>query len=277
MHRRRLLLYWSGLLAALTGPRLLAQAPPLLDGIAWVRLGVRDPQPTLRFYATLFGGELYREAGSDAYGLRLGSSLLLVQPAAEARVLEQGLAVRQAAATPQQQRLQTLGIKATAQPDDSVTVLDGDGVQTRLARTPDLSTLARPPESSLLAGIGKPLFEALLIDELFINVTNMQVDSMFYARLLDQTSTVVAGSQYFRLGAHAQLRLAQAANGQAPGFYHFSVLVTNTDLEAAAEAVFRAGGIIENILPNGFSFWDPEGLRVVVHSVPQVLEAPPQA
>jgi hypothetical protein len=30
--------------------------------------------------------------------------------------------------------------------------------------------------------------------------------------------------------------------------------------------VFAAGGIIENILPNGFSFWDPDGIRVVVRS-----------
>ena len=27
----------------------------------------------------------------------------------------------------------------------------------------------------------------------------------------------------------------------------------------------KAGGIIENILPNGFSFWDPDGMRVEIH------------
>ena len=37
-------------------------------------------------------------------------------------------------------------------------------------------------------------------------------------------------------------------------------------MDAAADAVFAAGGIIENILPNGFSFWDPDGIRVVVRS-----------
>jgi hypothetical protein len=49
---------------------------------------------------------------------------------------------------------------------------------------------------------------------------------------------------------------------------YFSVLITNTDLEAAANAVFAAGGIIETLFPNGFSFWDPDGLRVLVHTTP---------
>ena len=148
---------------------------------------------------------------------------------------------------------------------------DGDAVQTRIGSALDWPALA--PSTHAVPAAGKSLFEALLIDEIFLSVTNMQVDSMFYARLLDQTSVAVAGSQYFRLGAHARLRLGQAATGQASGFMHFSVLVANTDMDAAAEAVFRAGGVVESFLPNGFSFWDPEGLRVVVHSVPQVLES----
>jgi hypothetical protein len=43
------------------------------------------------------------------------------------------------------------------------------------------------------------------------------------------------------------------------------LLAANIDLEMAADAVFKAGGIIENILPNGFSFWDPDGMRVEIH------------
>ena len=86
-------------------------------------------------------------------------------------------------------------------------------------------------------------------------------------------STAVAGSQYFRLGSHARLRLGQTAVGQPAGFSYMSVLVANTDMDAAAEAVFRAGGIVESFLPNGFSFWDPDGLRIVVRTAPQVLDA----
>src|SRR5690606_12854984 len=94
----------------------------------------------------------------------------------------------------------------------------------------------------------------------------LEVDSLFYARLLDRTGTLQAGSLWFELGGGARLRLTQAPAGQAAGLNYFSILVSNTDMEAAAEAVFAAGGIIETILPNGFSFWDPDGHRVLVRT-----------
>jgi hypothetical protein len=88
---------------------------------------------------------------------------------------------------------------------------------------------------------------------------------LFYSRLLHQTGTLQAGSLWFDIG-NARLRLAQTPVGQSSGVSYFAVLVSNTDLGAAAEAVFAAGGIIENILPDGFSFWDPDGHRVLVRT-----------
>ena len=60
--------------------------------------------------------------------------------------------------------------------------------------------------------------------------------------------------------------LNQTPVGQAAGIAYLSLLVSNTDMNEAAEAVFAAGGIIESFLPNGFSFWDPDGIRVLVRS-----------
>src|SRR5690606_25499337 len=107
------------------------------------------------------------------------------------------------------------------------------------------------------------IFRPLALDEVFLTVTNLEVDSLFYSRLLNQTGSLQAGSLWFKIG-NARLRLTQAPVGQAPGLNYFSVLVSSTNLEEAAEAVFAAGGIIETILPNGFSFWDPDGHRVLV-------------
>jgi catechol 2,3-dioxygenase-like lactoylglutathione lyase family enzyme len=266
---RRTVLCTLACLTAAAGSRLvLAQPGPVLAGIGSLRLGVSDLQRSLRFYSTLFGSQLREDTATGAVILRLGSSVLELQEAPEAGLLHQSFTITGPDAALQRAQLQAQGIRWQDAADGSVLVRDGDGVLTRLGAVQDWEAL----QAASVTGVpGKPLFDALLLDETFLSVTNMQVDSMFYARLLDQTSIAVAGSQFFRIGAHARLRLSQAAVGQATGFNYFSVLVTNTDMDAAAEAVFRAGGIVESFLPNGFSFWDPDGLRVVVRGVPQVL------
>lgn len=249
-------------------PRIDAREGPPLAGIDQVRLGVSDRARSVAFHAALFGADL-REDSNGGIALHLGDSILLLQVAEQAGVLLQGFALEGTTAG----LLPTLteqGLPAQEQGDGSVLLRDGDGMHSRLGLAlawEDLAPSTWPVQQS------KPVFQPLLIDELALNVTNMQVDSMFYARLLGQTSTAVAGSQFFRIGNHARLRLGQTAVGQPAGFNYFSVLVANTDMEAAAEAVFRAGGIVESFLPNGFSFWDPDGLRIVVRTAPLVLNS----
>lgn len=245
-----------------------AREGPPLAGIDQVRLGVSDVLRSATFHAALFGAEL-REDSSGSIALRLGESILLLQASDQAAVLLQGFALEGSTA----ELLPALTgqrLPAQEQSDGSVLLRDGDGMQSRLGPALAWEELAA---ASLPLPQGKPVFQPLLIDELALNVTNMQVDSMFYARLLGQTSTAVAGSQFFSIGNHARLRLGQTAVGQAAGFNYFSVLVANTDMEAAAEAVFRAGGVVESFLPNGFSFWDPDGLRIVVRTAPMVLNS----
>jgi predicted enzyme related to lactoylglutathione lyase len=249
--------------------RAEAREGPPLAGIDQLRLGVSDTARSVAFHAALFGADLREESSSGSIALRLGNSILLLQAADQAGVLLQGFALEGSTAG----LLPVLtgqGLPVQQQGDGSVLLRDGDGMQSRLGPALAWEALAA---SSLPLPQGKPVFQPLLIDELALNVTNMQVDSMFYARLLGQTSTAVAGSQFFSIGNHARLRLGQTAVGQPAGFNYFSVLVANTDMEAAAEAVFRAGGIVESFLPNGFSFWDPDGLRIIVRTAPLVLNS----
>lgn len=264
MNRRQLLLT----LAALGSMQLHAADAPLPLGVDHVSLGVVDLERSLAFYARLFGGA--RRVADGSVWLPLGSSFLQLQQADTASVLRQGLAIAAAQLSVLDSWLGTQGLR-WERDGAVVQVCDKDGVWTRLGPALDWPALGgtAAPGTAVM-----PLFQPLLVDELALAVTNMQVDSMFYARLLGQTSTVVAGSQFFRLGPNARLRLSQAAVGQPTGFSYFAVLIGGTDLEAAAEAVFQAGGIIESFLPNGFSFWDPDGLRVVLRTAPQVLGAP---
>jgi hypothetical protein len=143
---------------------------------------------------------------------------------------------------------------------------DRDGTRTQLAQSntwKQLSQTTASPQS--YPQDEAPVFRPLAIDEIFISVTNLEVDSLFYSRLLNQTGTLQAGSLWFNIG-NARLRLTQTPVGQAPGVNYFAIRVSTTDLGAAAEAVFAAGGIIETILPDGFSFWDPDGHRVLVRT-----------
>lgn len=268
---RRSVLSLLVFLAAGGSAALQGREGPPMAGIDQVRLGVEDQARSLAFHAALFGAELRAEAATGSLVLRLGESILLLQATPQPAVLQHGFALDTPIAA-LQALLQEQGIRVEQQADGSLLVEDRDGVRTRLGPA---QTWEQLDASSQPVAVGKPIFQPLLIDEIAINVTNMQVDSMFYARLLGQTSTAVAGSQFFRIGNHARLRLIQTAVGQPAGFNYFSVLVANTDMEAAAEAVFRAGGIVESFVSNGFSFWDPDGLRVFVRTAPQVLNAEP--
>lgn len=268
---RRSMLSLLACLASGASKLLQARQGPPLAGIDQVSLGVTDGARSLAFHTAVFGAELREETASGSACVHLGESILLLQAASQPGILLQGFALESGMAGLQAE-LQAQGIRPQLQADGSVQVQDGDGVRTRLGPALAWEDLAA---SSRSVPAVKPVFRPLLVDEIALNVTNMQVDSMFYARLLGQTSTAVAGSQFFRIGNHARLRLGQTAVGQAAGFNYFSVLVANTDMEAAAEAVFRAGGIVESFLPNGFSFWDPDGLRVVVRTAPLVLNTSP--
>src|SRR5690606_13249731 len=121
-----------------------------------------------------------------------------------------------------------------------VRVEDRNGIRTQLARSDSRTELMGDiavPESR--EQDGAPILRPLALDEIYLPVTSLEVDSLFYARLLNQTGTLQAGSLWYTVG-NARLRISQVPVGQVPGVNYFSVLVSNTDLEAAAEAVFAA-------------------------------------
>src|SRR5690606_34502098 len=128
---------------------------------------------------------------------------------------------------------------------DALHVDDRDAIRTQVDRAmawDRLTSTHAAPEPR--AGDGAPIFTAYAIDEIFLTVTNLEVDSLFYSRLLDQSGSLQAGSLWFQVGNSSRLRITQAPVGQRPGLAWFAVHVAYTDMEAAAEAVFAAGGII---------------------------------
>ncbi len=256
-------------LTLFTALPLHAQIAPVYAGIDHVEFFVADLDRALTFYTKLFGADVWKNNQTPRRYLRLGQSYLALEQQDRARIDHMCFGVADFSIENAHAWLESQGIAWQDYPSGrDLRVDDRNGIRTQLAQNGTWEQLAGttaspedPPRDS-----GKAIFQALAIDEIFLTVTNLEVDSLFYSRVLSQTGALQAGSLWFRIGATSRLRITQAPVGQLPGVSYFAVHVAFTDMEAAAEAVFAAGGIIENILPNGFSFWDPDGLRVVVRT-----------
>lgn len=244
-----------------------AQLAPAYTGFDHVELGVADITRARDFYVKLFGAETWRDKTSEQRYLQLGQSHLALDMQGEAQVDHVGFGVENFDMTAVQRWLAAQGIPwlDTAASGELI-VADRDGIRSQVAPGDTWEQVSGTLATRDAGSAAEPIFTAYAIDEVFLMVRNLEVDSLFYSRLLDQTGTLQAGSLWYQVGQASRLRLTQAPVGQAPGIAYFAVHVAYTDMEAAADAVFAAGGIIENILPNGFSFWDPDGIRIVVRS-----------
>jgi catechol 2,3-dioxygenase-like lactoylglutathione lyase family enzyme len=249
----------------------MAQTPvqPNYAGIDHLAIAVTDLARSRDFYTRLFGFDAWQaKAGGEQY-LTLGRTYLRLHEGERAGVTQIGIGLHDFMLEPLQQYLDREGLRWDAgEGSEELRVDDSDGVRTLLLG--DQSWERVRAEATALqpaANAPAPIFTPLRLDEVGLSVSNLEVDSLFYARLLARNSVLQAGSLWYDFGS-ARLRLTQTPVGQYPGVGYFSILISNTDLEAAANAVFAAGGIIETLFPNGFSFWDPDGLRVVVHTTP---------
>ena len=271
----------SALLLLVLGSSVLAQPAseqaardwPAYTGISQVALQVMDLERSRDFYTRLFGSEVWRQGAGEAVHLMLGDGVLTLLPHAEAGTAYVGFEPGSYDASHLTRFLQyqalpvdTLAAPAVLQVDDY-----SNAMRIRLTPRDHAEQLREAAEALEVAATAAPIFQALSFDELFLTVTDLEVDSLFYARLLNQTGTLQAGSLLYTVGK-ASLRVTQAPVGQASGLNYFAVLVSATDLNAAANAIFDAGGIIETLLPNGFTFWDPDGNRVLVRTTLQVLD-----
>jgi len=243
-----------------------AAATPAYVSIDHVEFFVSDIERSLTFYTRLFGNEVWKHRQVDRHYLLLGDSYIALEQREEASVDHICFGILNFDIAAVHQWLDSQSLKWLDYPSGrDLRVDDSDGTRVQLAQQPTWDTLAQGSVvATPRANTDDPLFHPLALDEVYITVRNLEVDSLHYARLLGETGRLQAGSLWFDIGS-ARLRLSQSPVGQQPGVNYFSVLVSNIDLEMAADAVFKAGGIIENILPNGFSFWDPDGMRVEIH------------
>lgn len=240
---------------------------PEFNGIDHAQLQVSSAEEAHSFYQQLFGEASVVPGPEGERFLLLGNSFLSLREARETGVAHIALRLEEFDQASLGAYLDMQEIPSRAS-DEAVAVADTDRIVTMLVDRRRLDELSlRAEEAGEKAGAG--IFRPLMLDEVHITVSDMEVDSLFYSRLLGSSGQLQAGSLWFRIG-HARLRLSQAPVGHEAGINYISVLVSNTDLDAAAESVFEAGGLIENILPNGFSFWDPDGLRIVIRTANQL-------
>ncbi len=252
-------------------PYTKAQNSPVYAAIDHIEFLVTDIERALTFYTHLFGNELWKNKQTERRYLVLGASYMALEQRSPARIDHVCFGINQFDIATVHSFLDGQGIVWQDYPSgNDLWAEDHDKIRIQLGPNNSWTQLSQStalPETYIQNS--PPIFKAIAIDEIFVNVSNMEVDSLYYARLLDQTGILQAGSLWFRVG-NARLRLTQVPVGQSPGINYFSVLVSTTDLAAAAEAVFAAGGIIETILADGFSFWDPDGHRVVVRTTPKL-------
>jgi len=246
---------------------VLAQQAPDYAGLDHVEFFVTDLDRSLAFYTRLFGTDLWKNRQTERRYLMLGANYLALEERTEPVIDHICYGILDFNIDAVHQYLDREALAWENYPSGrDLRVDDRDGIRTQLAANntwAQLKDATAAPQS--YPQTGPPVFNALRLDEVSLSVTNLEVDSLHYARLLGSTGILQAGSLWFTFG-NSRLRLVQTPVGEQPGVVYFSILISNTDLEAAADAVFAAGGIIENILPDGFSFWDPDGHRVVVHT-----------
>jgi len=254
------------LLACGTATAAMAGEVPVYADIDHVEFFVTDIERSLAFYTRLFGNDPWKHKQADRHYITLGNSYMALEQQQDARIDHLCFGIRDYDINAVHQWLDAQSLQWQDYPSgQDLRVDDRDGTRVQLAAQPTWDALAQGSvEAEPRANAPAPLFHPLALDEVYITVSNLEVDSLHYARLLGETGRLQAGSLWFDIGS-ARLRLSQTPVGQQSGVNYFSVLVSNIDLETAAEAVFKAGGIIENILPNGFSFWDPDGMRVEIH------------
>jgi catechol 2,3-dioxygenase-like lactoylglutathione lyase family enzyme len=255
------------LLLLISGGYLQAQPAPVYAAIDHIEFFVTDLDRALAFYTRVFGNDLWKNRQTERRYLLLGNSYIALEQRTNPAVDHVCFGIDNFDIGAVHAFLDMQGIAWQDYPSgNDLRVDDRNGIRTQLAQNRTWTTLAQTTAAPENYAVREAqVFRPLALDEIYITVTSLEVDSLFYARLLNQTGTLQAGSLWFNVG-NARLRISQAPVGQPPGLNYFSVLVSNTDLEQAAEAVFAAGGIIETILPNGFSFWDPDGHRVLVRT-----------
>jgi predicted enzyme related to lactoylglutathione lyase len=244
----------------------LAGTEPVVAGISRIELKVSNLATSMTFYGRLFGNAGWQRSSDGRAWLPLGTSTLVLEEATVAAQARSVFAVTDFDAALLQGYLAAQNLHADLDGEGLLVLQDGDGITTALKDLRASPPLLAP--AVVQGGNEAPLFAALQVDEVHLAVSNLEVDALFYSRLLGRTASQVAGSLWYELG-QGRLRLSQTPPGQQAGANYFAVLVANTDMEAAGERVFAAGGLVENFLPNGFSFWDPDGLRVLVRSTIQ--------
>lgn len=250
---------------------------PGYTGVSQVALQVLDLERSQQFYTRLFGREGWRQRDGEAVHFKLGDSVLTLLAHGNAGTAYVGFGLETYDAPRLTAFLEHQALSVAAPTTLLALRVDDhrNAMQIRLTPRDYAEHLRDADETVELEEVSTtttvPIFQALSFDELFLTVTDLEVDSLFYARLLNQAGTLQAGSLWYTLGK-ASLRVTQAPVGQTPGVNYFAVLVSATDLNAAANAIFDAGGIIETLLPNGFTFWDPDGNRVLVRTTLQVLD-----
>lgn len=264
MTRREVLRILPALLVA---PQVRAPGGPEFAALDHIEFYVSDVEKSRDFFLRVFGGELRLRSGKRY--LRLGSSYMAFESprghAAPGSVDHFSAAIRKLEMPALHAYLEQRGVTYQDYPSGRDTgVTDADGIRTQLSPENGWSLLDPSrflPEATAIQD--EPVFRALALDHVLLNVANLETAAAFYQKFLGRP-TSANNRMWFQLGP-SRVGLTQTPAGTAPGVNRFCVSAVPFDPAAAGPRMQYFGAKTEPAdLTGALAFRDPDGLLIQV-------------
>lgn len=256
-----------GLLAALSAARRAAgaDAPLRFAGLDHVEFTVGDVARSLAFYVRVFGTAVMKNNQTTRRYLRLGSGYIALDRAAQIRVDHFCAGIDGFDIAAVHAYLGRHGIAYRDFPSGrDLAVTDADGTRTQLAASNGWNQLSLGTASAEGVPGGEPIFNALGLDHILLNVSDPEKSAAFYEQIFGPVSERRNNRIWFRAGT-SRIGLLKTPAGSTAGVNHYSIAARAFDYEAAVRKLSEAGAKVEAPEAAGApQFRDPDGFLVQV-------------
>lgn len=245
---------------------LHAQDLPDYAGVNHVEFYAPDVERSVEFYTRLFDVDVYKHNGADKFYLPAGLSYFVIMPGEQVATDHFCFGADNFNVDNAHRYFDSQQIAWHDYPSGrDFYVNDPDGNLVQITRMNNWAPFRDESTTRWHTGMKTGIFQVIRLDGVALNVSDPGLAAPFYTQVLGKAGSSSAGAYWFEAG-NGSLKLNKTPVGQSTGLAYFTFLVEDTDFAAAADKVAAAGGIVETIMPDGLSFWDPDGHRVQVHS-----------
>ena len=246
--------------------RSKAVEPPFrFAGLDHVEFTVSDVEKSLRFYAAIFGTAVLKNNKTTRRYVKLGSAYMAIDKAEQVRVDHFCAGIPGFDIAAVHAYLQSAGIMYRDFPSGKdLAVTDPDGTRTQLATSNGWSELAKGTASPESVPGSDPVFRAVALDHILLNVDDPEKSAEFYSKILGAVTQRNNNRTWFQVGK-SRIGLLQTPKGQKAGVNHFCVSAEAFDYDSVVQRLAAAGAKVETPeLAGAPEFRDPDGFLVQV-------------